>query len=157
MSAAYDARKGELSALRHQLHQMIDEFKKEKKEELRKLGEERKRDISALKKRVGGLRQDVHDSLTDFRKTALAEIRKGAEDRRVEVSGMLKDFRKEVLEGYRHEFSEMACAWKELVASMKAKRAGQHAEPYIKAASEKTPGQNKKTSVKKKTAKKGRR
>lgn len=132
--AAYDARKGELSALRHQLHQMIDEFKKEKKER---------------KREVGGLRQDVHDSLTDFRKTALAEIRKGAEDRRAEVSGML--------EGYRHEFAEMACAWKELVASMKAKRAGQHAEPYIKAAGEKTHGQNKKTSVKKKTAKKGRR
>lgn len=124
ISAAYDVRKGELSALRQQLHQMLDEFKKEKKEELKKIGDERKREISALKKRVEDIKHDVHDSLNDFRKTAFAEIEKGAKDRKEEVSHMLKTFRKEVLDGFRHERENMASAWQELVSSMKAKRSG---------------------------------
>lgn len=138
ISAAYDVRKGELSALRQQLHQMLDEFKKEKKEELKRIGDERKREISALKKRVEDIKHDVHDSLDDFRKTAFAEIEKGAKDRKEEVSHMLKSFRKEVLDGFKHERENMASAWQELVSSMKAKRSGKgngsHGESHYESA-----------------------
>ncbi|MBI1910909.1 MAG: hypothetical protein HYS21_02815 [Deltaproteobacteria bacterium] len=137
ISASYDVRKGELSALRHQMHKMLDEFRKEKKEEFKKLGDERKKEISDIKQRVSDLKHDLRASLQEFRKTTFAEIHKGAEERKEEVSHALKTFRKEVLNTFRHEREDMASSWQELVASMKEKRAGKEPGHYEKTGPEK--------------------
>ncbi len=72
ITASYDARIGEIAAIRQHNSDMLSEF--------HRMDDERKTEVSNMKKEVSELRSNLH---------------KECEDREKEVSGMLDGFKKE--------------------------------------------------------------